>query len=74
VSAERRGGIIKLCRHDRAAGNAYPGEHAAIIERPLWDRVHDIIGESPRKRAMCTRAQSPALLKVAFPVGALAAV
>jgi hypothetical protein len=44
-------------------GIAYPGEHAAIIDRPLWDRVHDIIGESPRKRAMHTRAQTPALLK-----------
>ena len=44
-------------------GIAYPGEHAAIIERSLWDRVHDIIGESPRKRAMRTRAQTPALLK-----------
>jgi site-specific DNA recombinase len=44
-------------------GIAYPGEHTAIIDRPLWDRVHDIIGESPRKRAMRTRAQTPALLK-----------
>ncbi len=44
-------------------GIAYPGEHAAIIGRPLWDRVHDIIGESPRKRAMRTRAQTPALLR-----------
>ena len=44
-------------------GIAYPGEHAAIIDRPLWDRVHDIIGESPRKRAVRTRAQTPALLK-----------
>ena len=44
-------------------GIAYPGEHVAIIERSLWDRVHDIIGESPRKRAMRTRAQTPALLK-----------
>ena len=44
-------------------GIAYPGEHAAIIERSLWDRVHDIIGESPRKRAMRTRAQTPTLLK-----------
>ncbi|MFO1097104.1 MAG: recombinase family protein [Xanthobacteraceae bacterium] len=44
-------------------GIAYPGEHAAIVERSLWDRVHDIIGESPRKRAMRTRAQTPALLK-----------
>lgn len=44
-------------------GVAYPGEHAAIVERLLWDRVHDIIGESPRKRAIHTRAQTPALLK-----------
>ena len=44
-------------------GIAYPGEHAAIIDRLLWDRVHEIIGESPRKRAMHTRAQTPALLK-----------
>jgi hypothetical protein len=44
-------------------GIAYPGEHAAIIDRPLWDRVRDIIRDSPRKRAMCTRAQTPALLK-----------
>ena len=44
-------------------GTAYPGEHAAIIERPLWDSVHNIIQDSPRKRAMRTRAQTPALLK-----------
>jgi DNA invertase Pin-like site-specific DNA recombinase len=44
-------------------GTAYPGEHQAIIDRSLWDRVHDILRESPRKRAMHTRAQTPALLK-----------
>jgi DNA invertase Pin-like site-specific DNA recombinase len=44
-------------------GTAYPGEHQAIIDRPLWDRVHDILQESPRTRAQNTRAQTPALLK-----------
>src|SRR6185312_16130223 len=44
-------------------GTAYPGEHAPIIDRPLWDKVHVILKESPRKRAARTRAQSPALLK-----------
>lgn len=44
-------------------GTAYPGEHDAIIEQDLWDRVHSIIQESPRKRAASTRVQSPALLK-----------
>ena len=44
-------------------GAAYPGEHQAIIDRTLWDRVHGILRESPRKRAAHTRAQTPALLK-----------
>ena len=44
-------------------GMAYPGEHQAIIDRALWDRVHAVLRESPRKRAANTRAQTPALLK-----------
>lgn len=44
-------------------GTAYPGEHQAIIDRALWDRVHAILRESPRARAAHTRAQTPALLK-----------
>jgi len=44
-------------------GQAYPGEHAAIIDARLWEQVHDIMGESPRKRANNTRSQTPALLK-----------
>lgn len=44
-------------------GVAYPGEHAAIIGRDLWDKVHSIIQQSPRSRAANTRAQTPALLK-----------
>lgn len=44
-------------------GTAYPGEHQAIIDRGLWDRVHSILRESPRKRAAHTRAQTPSLLK-----------
>jgi site-specific DNA recombinase len=44
-------------------GKAYPGEHTAIIDERLRDQVHDIFGESPRKRANNTRTQTPALLK-----------
>lgn len=44
-------------------GTAYPGEHEAIIARALWDRVHAVLRESPRKRAAHTRAQTPSLLK-----------
>lgn len=44
-------------------GDTYPGEHQAIIEPRLWEKVRLIMGESPRKRANNTRAQTPALLK-----------
>jgi DNA invertase Pin-like site-specific DNA recombinase len=44
-------------------GAAYPGEHQRIVDQSLWDRVHEILRESPRRRAMHTRAQTPALLK-----------
>jgi DNA invertase Pin-like site-specific DNA recombinase len=44
-------------------GTAYPGEHQPIIDRVLWDKVHAILAESPRKRAAHSRRQTPALLK-----------
>ena len=44
-------------------GVSYPGEHEAIIDRRLWDQVHAILKQSPRKRAANARAQTPALLK-----------
>ncbi len=44
-------------------GASYPGEHEAIIDRSLWDKVHAILKESPRARAATTRAQTPPLLK-----------
>lgn len=44
-------------------GKIYAGEHAAIVPRELWDRVHAVLQVSPRVRANQARAQSPALLK-----------
>jgi site-specific DNA recombinase len=44
-------------------GTSYPGEHKAIIDRALWDRVQSILKENPRKRAAHSRARTPALLK-----------
>jgi hypothetical protein len=44
-------------------GIAYAGEHQAIIDTRLWEQVHDIMGESPRKRANNSRTQTSALLK-----------
>jgi len=44
-------------------GAAYRGEHEAIVSEDLWDKVHSILKESPRKRAGQSRRQTPALLK-----------
>jgi DNA invertase Pin-like site-specific DNA recombinase len=44
-------------------GQSFPGEHAAIIDRDTWDKVHEILKQSPRQRAARTRAETPALLK-----------
>lgn len=44
-------------------GSSYPGEHDAIIDSETWDKVHQILKESPRKRANNSRAQTAALLK-----------
>ena len=44
-------------------GVSYPGEHAGIIDRKIWDKVQARLQQSSRKRAAATRAQTPALLK-----------
>ncbi|QJF51094.1 recombinase family protein [Roseobacter ponti] len=44
-------------------GTPYPGEHDAIVGDDIWEKVHTILSESPRKRAARTRADTPALLK-----------
>ncbi len=30
-------------------GEAYPGEHDAIIDEPLWDEVHEVMANKPRQ-------------------------
>jgi DNA invertase Pin-like site-specific DNA recombinase len=44
-------------------GEAFKGEHEAIIDTTTWENVHAILKEPPRKRGAKTRAQTPALLK-----------
>jgi hypothetical protein len=44
-------------------GEAYPGEHEAIVSADLWKRTHAIMGESPRMRANQTRLSGPSLLR-----------
>src|SRR5580765_4530559 len=31
-------------------GASYPGEHEAIVDRALWDKVHSILQESPETK------------------------
>jgi hypothetical protein len=44
-------------------GKSYPGEHAAIISRALWNQVHEIMASNPHMRAGLARNRSPALLR-----------
>ena len=43
-------------------GNAYPGEHAAIVDKPLWDAVQAVLAENRVARATGanTKAAKPA--------------
>lgn len=64
-----KGALYKLLNNRVYVGDAvhkgvpYPGEHQAIIDRLLWDRVQTILSQNARRRAANTRAQTPALLK-----------
>jgi site-specific DNA recombinase len=43
-------------------GNAYPGEHPAIVDKPLWDQVQAILAENRVNRATRSDAKHPSLL------------
>ena len=43
-------------------GNTYPGEHKAIVEQPLWDKVQAILAENRVDRATGAAAKYPSLL------------
>ncbi|CAA7620973.1 Resolvase [Magnetospirillum sp. LM-5] len=64
-----KGGLYKLLANQVYIGKAvhkgvaYDGEHEAIIDQALWDKVRSVMEVSPRTRAGRTRAQTPALLK-----------
>jgi len=44
-------------------GEAYPGEHEAIIAHKLWDHVQKILAANRRARSWNTRSKTPAVLK-----------
>lgn len=43
-------------------GNAYPGEHPAIVEKALWDEVQAVLTENRVDRATGSDAKHPSLL------------
>lgn len=44
-------------------GVSYPGEHEAIIEMPLWEKVEKILAINPGTRSRQNSATTPAMLK-----------
>ena len=43
-------------------GNAYPGEHPAVIDKALWDEVQAVLTENRVNRATASDAKQPSLL------------
>jgi hypothetical protein len=43
-------------------GNAYPGEHRAIVDQALWDQVQAILAENRVDREIGSYAKQPSLL------------
>ena len=43
-------------------GNAYPGEHPAIVDKTLWDEVQAVLAENRVDRATGSDAKQPSLL------------
>ena len=44
-------------------GQSYPGEHAAIIDRELWEGVRTLMSENVRARRHGTNTKAPSLLR-----------
>jgi site-specific DNA recombinase len=44
-------------------GQSYPGEHEPIIDRAIWDRVHEVLATNAKRRGNEARARTPAPLR-----------
>jgi hypothetical protein len=44
-------------------GRSYAGEHEPIIDRAIWDRVHEVLDSNARRRGNEARARTPAPLR-----------
>jgi DNA invertase Pin-like site-specific DNA recombinase len=43
-------------------GSAYPGEHAAIVDKPLWDAVQAVLADNRVQRATGANTKAPSML------------
>ncbi|TMJ59806.1 MAG: recombinase family protein, partial [Alphaproteobacteria bacterium] len=43
-------------------GQSHPGDHAPIIDQPLWDAVHSQLADNTAERSSGTRSRQPSLL------------
>ena len=43
-------------------GKAYPGEHAAVVDKPLWDAVQAVLAENRVQRTTGANTKVPSLL------------
>jgi hypothetical protein len=50
------------CGEATHKGNAYPGEHSAIVDKPLWDAVQTVLAENRVARATGANTKQPSLL------------
>ena len=50
------------CGEATHKGNAYPGEHAAIVDKQLWDAVQTVLAENRVARATGANTKQPSLL------------
>jgi site-specific DNA recombinase len=64
-----KGMLYKLLNNPVYVGEAvhksvsYAGEHVAIVDRKIWDKVQAQFRINPRKRSATARSQTPSLLK-----------
>jgi len=64
-----KGTLYKILRNRTYLGEAvhkgksYLGEHEPIIDRAIWDRVHEVLSSNAKRRSNEARARTPAPLR-----------
>jgi site-specific DNA recombinase len=64
-----KGTLYKILRNRTYIGEAvhkgrsYPGEHEPIVDRAIWDRVHEVLASNAKRRGNEARARTPAPLR-----------